>query len=241
MRRTLLTIGSLVSAACAGSPSPGSAAPPAAAPAAQPASTVPDSDETADEIAGTFDELRPRLHAIYRGRLDHELDTIGRYCASELEGIDPPGARGPARLCTPVDEVIGWHGQRAVPVPTGSPRWIATTRDEAGHERIAAATVADPTASSLTDEAKRFLTEQYGCGQLELRWRIPAASQVCVRDADCRLFESTCFAAAVAATHAAPYEALFRRSGGTCIDPAGGMCPPAPGVACIEQRCAVNW
>ncbi len=248
MRWKLLAIGALITAACGGSPPAGSTPPSTTTPqgaaphGAAPQGAAPHGAATpgASDIVDTFDDLRPRLHAIYRGRLDYELETYGQYCASELVGVEPPGARGPARLCTPVDQVIGWHAPNPMgKLPVGSPRWIATTRDDAGHERIAAVTVADRSGSALTDEARQFLTQQYGCGQLELAWRIPVASQACERDADCRLFGSNCFSAAVATRHAAPYEELYRRWGGTCDDPTGGQCPPAGSVACVERRCTV--
>jgi hypothetical protein len=126
-------------------------------------------------------------------------------------------------------------------LPTGPGLWIVTTKDPAGTERVAAAAGAAPGATALDDAARSALASQYRCGQLALRWRIPPASQTCTADADCRLFASACFAAAVAVRDAAPYDELFRLAGGTCPDPTGGMCPPAQAARCVEGRCTPVW
>ncbi|MBE7453813.1 MAG: hypothetical protein HS111_34585 [Kofleriaceae bacterium] len=77
-------------------------------------------------------------------------------------------------------------------------------------------------------------------GQLGWFWDSRRQSPACRADADCRLLSATCFTAAVAAAAAAPYEAVRARWGGTCLHPAGGMCPPARAhAACLAGRCAV--
>jgi len=187
-------------------------------------------------IVASWRDLEPTLHATYRGRL--ELGA-GEACASELQIVGPPRGPTPSRLCTPLADVVAWHTGHAVALPTGPSLWIVTTRSPGAVERVAAAVAALPNATTLDAASGEALATQVRCGQLALRWRVPASRQSCAADSDCRTFTGPCFAATVSVRDAAPYEELFRRWGGTCVDPAGGACPPAGPARCIESRCAI--
>ncbi|MBK9034118.1 MAG: hypothetical protein IPL61_23110 [Myxococcales bacterium] len=196
-----------------------------------------DAPDAPDAIVASWAELRPRLHAIYRGQLAFEP---GLACASDLRPIDPADAVAPARLCTPLAEVVAWQAGLSVALPTGPDLWIATSRDADGHERVAAAAAVAPGGSAFGDAEGAALTYDFRCGQLTRRWQVPAADLGCAADIDCRLFASACFTAVVAERAAAPYQALHQRWGGPCLDPAGGMCAPTSAQPrCVEHLCTL--
>ncbi len=192
-----------------------------------------------DDLVATWGELAPRLHGLHRGRLEV---ADGAVCVSGMRTIAGAGAGGapPPRLCTPLAEVVGWHGGDVVPLVSSADAWIATAAGP-GSLRVVAAVGAWSTARDDDRDARDALARQYHCGQLGWFWgQLPAADLACRADADCRLLTATCFTAAVAVAAAAPYEAVRARWGGTCLHPAGGMCPPARAhAACLAGRCAV--
>ncbi len=212
---------------------PGTAAPTRTGAPATAASAATDGD-----IVTNWSELQPRLHAVYRGRLAVES---GEACASDLKAVLPADAAPPARLCTPLLEMVAWHIGHSVGMPTGADLWIATTRDPAGRERVAVASGVweRPAVFGASDRAA--LAAQFNCGQLAIRWRVPAADLACTNDADCRVIGTKCSTVAVAERAAAPYLALHARWGGTCDDPLGGVCPPPRvGAVCMERICTVD-
>jgi hypothetical protein len=215
--RTSLLVVALLQATCGGTP-------------ARSTSPAPEA------IVASWRDLEPRLRAVYRGRIDLESGTA---CASELQIVVPSRGPAPSRLCTPLADVVAWHSGHAVALPAGPSLWIATTRSLDAVERVAAAVAAPPDATAFDTAVGEALATQFRCGQLALRWRIPAAHQSCQTAADCRTFTGPCFAATVSVHDAAPYEELHRRWGGTCVDPSGGVCPPAGAAACVEGRCTI--
>jgi hypothetical protein len=142
----------------------------------------------------------------------------------------------PGKTCTDIAMIVGMGTPGSGGLKVGAYNWTALASDGS-----ILAIAQDPCADTVrcAQPPEQTLVDNLRCGRLSRLWSgLPVDDVRCAEDADCTLLSSMCFDHAVRADRSAPYEAIVKRWGGVCLDPAAGACPHLITKAmCHAGRC----
>ncbi|MEZ4366606.1 MAG: hypothetical protein R2939_10000 [Kofleriaceae bacterium] len=237
--RAALTLA--LAAACGGatpSPAPTTTGPTATGPtatgpttpgASTTATTSAASTGTAAGVPLTWDAVRARATAVYRGRLLHRPDAAEPFCEVAEEAHGAAAATTlPHTWCAPDDQPLGFGW---APAP-GAPAWIVTEARD-GDERPWLALACEGGACGDAPPT-HALTRTAACSALQaIDSGGGLAGTTCSTDADCVAVQANCFGAVVHVDERAGLQAALDAWWSDCQGPGAGMCPRWQ----LEARC----